>query len=126
MKMRHPKDPEKFREANKKFVEGLRKHPVTGQGLPAYGTNVLTNILNEAGGYPTYNFKEGRFAGASKISGETQAELETERGGAGHPRLPPGLRHPLFRHLQRQGRPLPDQAAGVRDGLGPWRPLRHR
>jgi aldehyde:ferredoxin oxidoreductase len=81
MKMRSPKDPEKFKEANKKFVEGLRKHPVTGQGLPAYGTNVLTNILNEVGGYPTYNFKQGRFEGAAKISGETQAELEVKRGG---------------------------------------------
>jgi aldehyde:ferredoxin oxidoreductase len=81
MKMRSPKDIEKFREANKKFVEGLRKHPVTGQGLPAYGTNVLTNILNEVGGYPTYNFKQGRFEGAAKISGETQAELEVKRGG---------------------------------------------
>jgi len=59
----------------------LRNHGVTGQALPAYGTNVLTNILNEAGGYPTYNFKEGRFAGAAKISGETMAALETERGG---------------------------------------------
>src|SRR5208283_3539145 len=81
MQMRPPKDPEAFREANKRFVEGLRKHPVTGQGLPAYGTNVLTNILNEVGGYPTYNFKQGRFDGASKISGETQAALETKRGG---------------------------------------------
>ncbi len=81
MKMRSPKDPEKFREANKKFVEGLRQHPVTGQGLPAYGTNVLTNILNEVGGYPTYNFKQGRFESAGKISGETQAELEVKRGG---------------------------------------------
>jgi aldehyde:ferredoxin oxidoreductase len=78
---RAPKNPEKFREANKKFVEGLRKHPVTGQGLPSYGTNVLTNILNEVGGYPTYNFKQGRFDGASKISGETMAALETKRGG---------------------------------------------
>ncbi len=82
MKMRPPKDPEKFREANRRFVEGLRKHPVTGQGLPAYGTNVLTNILNEAGGYPTYNFKEGQFKGAAHISGETQAELEVKRGGS--------------------------------------------
>jgi len=81
MKPRAPKDPEKFREANKKFVEGLRKHPVTGQGLPAYGTNILTNILNEVGGYPTYNFKQGRFDGAAKISGETMAALETQRGG---------------------------------------------
>jgi aldehyde:ferredoxin oxidoreductase len=81
MKLRAPKDLEKFREANKKFVEGLRRHPVTGQGLPAYGTNILTNILNEVGGYPTYNFKQGRFDGAAKISGETQAALETKRGG---------------------------------------------
>jgi aldehyde:ferredoxin oxidoreductase len=79
--MRAPKDPEKFKAATQKWVKGLKEHPVSGQGLPAYGTNVLTNVLNEAGGYPTYNFKEGRFAGAAKISGETQAELETARGG---------------------------------------------
>ncbi|NTW36660.1 MAG: aldehyde ferredoxin oxidoreductase, partial [Syntrophobacteraceae bacterium] len=81
MKMRSPKDPEKFKAANKVFVEGLRSHAVTGQALPAYGTNVLTNIINEAGGYPAYNFKDGRFDGAHKISGETQAETETARGG---------------------------------------------
>ncbi len=76
-----PRDPAKFKEAAKAFVEGLKRHPVTGQGLPAFGTNVLTNVLNEAGGYPTFNFQQGRFEGASKISGETQAALEVERGG---------------------------------------------
>ena len=81
MKMRAPEDPEKFREANKKFTKGLKEHPVTGQGLPAYGTNVLTNIINEAGAYPTHNFKSGRFDKCSAISGETQAETETARGG---------------------------------------------
>jgi aldehyde:ferredoxin oxidoreductase len=83
MKMRPPKDPEKFKEANKAFVAGLKKHPVTGEGLPAFGTNVLTNVLSEAGGYPTHNFSSGQFAGAGKISGETQAALENERGGEG-------------------------------------------
>ncbi len=78
---RQPKDPEAFKDANKRFVAGLQKHPVTGQGLPAYGTNVLTNIINEVGAYPTYNFKDGKFAGARKISGEVQAELEKQRGG---------------------------------------------
>ncbi|MFO7932275.1 MAG: aldehyde ferredoxin oxidoreductase family protein [Thermodesulfobacteriota bacterium] len=81
MSMRSAKDPDKFKEANKTFVAGLKNHAVTGQGLPAYGTNVLTNVVNEAGAYPTYNFKTGRFAGASAISGETQAETETARGG---------------------------------------------
>ena len=81
LKNREPKDPEKFRAANKVFVAGLTSHAVTGQALPAYGTNVLTNIINEAGGYPGYNFKDGQFAGASKISGETFADMETKRGG---------------------------------------------
>ncbi len=81
MSMRAPKDPDKFKAANQTWVAGLRKHPVTGEGLPAYGTNVLTNVINEAGAYPTKNFMWGRFDGCSKISGETQAETETARGG---------------------------------------------
>jgi len=81
--VRTPADPEKFKAANKEWVAGLRKHPVTGEGLPAYGTNVLTNVINEAGAYPTRNFSTGQFEGVSKISGETQAELENARGGEG-------------------------------------------
>ncbi len=81
MKMRNPQDPDKFKAANREWIDGLRKHPVTGEGLPAYGTNVLTNVISEAGGYPTNNFQLGQFEGASKISGETLAELETSRGG---------------------------------------------
>jgi aldehyde:ferredoxin oxidoreductase len=79
--MRTAADPEKFREANKRFVQGLKAHAVTGEGLPAYGTNILTNIINEAGAYPTKNFMWGNFDGCQPISGETQAETETARGG---------------------------------------------
>lgn len=80
-KLREPKDKEAFNDANKRFNQGLKDHAVTGQGLPTYGTNVLTNVLSEAGGYPTYNFKQGSYPDADKISGETQAELEIARGG---------------------------------------------
>jgi aldehyde:ferredoxin oxidoreductase len=80
--LRQPKDADKFKAANKAFVEGIRKHPVSGEGLPAFGTNVLTNVLNEAGGYPTRNFSSGVFEGGEKISGESQAALEIERGGS--------------------------------------------
>lgn len=80
-KMREPHDKKSFSKANKVFNQGLKEHAVTGEGLPTYGTNVLTNVLNEAGGYPTYNFKQGNFPDADKISGETQAELEISRGG---------------------------------------------
>ena len=83
MKMRQPQDPDAFKEANKSWVAGLKKHPVSGEGLPAYGTNVLTNVINEAGAYPTNNFLKGQFDGANNISGETQAETEEARGGKG-------------------------------------------
>jgi aldehyde:ferredoxin oxidoreductase len=83
MKMRQPQDPDKFKAANKEWVAGLRKHPVSGEGLPAYGTNVLTNVINEAGAYPTKNFMWGNFDNCNKISGETQAETEEARGGKG-------------------------------------------
>jgi aldehyde:ferredoxin oxidoreductase len=79
--LRAPKHPAEFKAAAKAFADGLKKHAVTGQGLPAFGTNILTNVLNEAGGYPTFNFRQGQFDHASKISGEAQAELETKRGG---------------------------------------------
>lgn len=79
--MRQAANPEQFKAANKRFTTGLKDHPVTGQGLPAFGTNVLTQVLNEAGAYPTFNFSQGRFSGAGKISGEALAELEANRSG---------------------------------------------
>ena len=82
-KTREPADPENFKAANKEFVAGLKKHTISGEGLPAYGTNVMTNVINEAGAYPTKNFQLGQFDGCEKISGETQAELENARGGEG-------------------------------------------
>ncbi len=81
MPNRSPKDPEKFKAANKAFVQGLKKHPITGEGLPAFGTNILTNVINEAGALPTHNFQTGRFDGAGNISGETQSEIMKSRGG---------------------------------------------
>lgn len=74
-------DPEKFKEANKTFIKALKDNPVSGEGLPAFGTNVLVNIINEAGGLPTRNFREGQFEFAENISGETMAENIKNRGG---------------------------------------------
>lgn len=75
------KDKEAFKEASQAFSKLLLGHPVCGQGLPTYGTAVLVNILNEAGGLPTENFKQGRFEGADKISGETMYDTIKARGG---------------------------------------------
>jgi aldehyde:ferredoxin oxidoreductase len=73
--------PEAFKAANKQWVEALKSHPVTGEGLGNYGTAVLVSILDAAGGLPTKNFRSGRFKHAEDISGERMAELIKERGG---------------------------------------------
>ncbi len=76
-------DPEKFKAAAKVFAKALMDHPVSGQGLAAYGTDVLMNILNEAGGLPANNFTGGRIEHNDNISGETLNATITERGGEG-------------------------------------------
>lgn len=78
---RTPNNLDVFKEANKTFTKGIKEHPVSGEGLPALGTNVLTDVLNEAGAYPTRNFSEGKFEGAAKLSGEAMVGLETSRKG---------------------------------------------
>jgi aldehyde:ferredoxin oxidoreductase len=78
-------DKDKYGESCRKFVKILRDNPVSGQALPAYGTNVLMNIINEAGALPTKNFRHGRFDGATKVSGEELSARATARGGVGTP-----------------------------------------
>jgi aldehyde:ferredoxin oxidoreductase len=64
-------NPDKFREQARIFAKAMLDHPVTGQALPTYGTDVLINILNEAGGLPTKNFRYGFVEHPEKICGET-------------------------------------------------------
>jgi len=76
---------ELFNQGRKKLTEALRSHDLTkpGGALNTYGTAVLTNIINESGGFPTRNFRQGRFEGAAKISGEAMSEACETRGGVG-------------------------------------------
>lgn len=77
----HLADPEKFKAAARVFSNALMSHPVSGQALPNYGTDVLVNILNEAGGLPTRNFTYGQFKAHDNISGETVRDTIIARGG---------------------------------------------
>ena len=76
-------DKDAFKEAARVFRNALTTHDLTkeGGGLAVYGTNVLANVINEAGAYPTRNFSEGQFEGVDKISGETMHDTIVERGG---------------------------------------------
>ncbi len=74
-------DPQNFKSAARILAKGLLDHPVSGQGLPTYGTNLLVNLLNEAGGLPTRNFTSGQCATHDKFSGETMHDVIVARGG---------------------------------------------
>ncbi|MBN1486669.1 MAG: aldehyde ferredoxin oxidoreductase [Anaerolineae bacterium] len=76
-------DQEAFKVAAKKLQVALNEHAITKPkgGLNSYGTAVLVNILNEAGGFPTRNFRTGRFEGAAKIAGEAIFETNKKRTG---------------------------------------------
>ncbi len=81
LKMVESADKQAMMAAVRTFANALTTHAVSGTALPTYGTNVLANIINEAGGYPTRNFSEGRFEGVEGISGETMREITVQRGG---------------------------------------------
>lgn len=72
-----------FDEGRKKMTEALQTHDISKPkgGLNSYGTAVLINILNEAGGLPTRNFSNGRFEGAANIAGEAIFEGNKQRLG---------------------------------------------
>jgi aldehyde:ferredoxin oxidoreductase len=74
---------ELFDKGRKALTDALLQHDVTKQGgaLNSYGTAVLINLLNEAGGLPTRNFSSGHFEGAANISGEMINEVCAKRGG---------------------------------------------
>lgn len=67
------RDPKAFMKAIAEKKQILKDNAVTGQGLPAYGTQVLMNVINEVGALPTRNHQDVQFEGAKDISAEAMA-----------------------------------------------------
>lgn len=67
------RDPKAFMKAVAEKKKILAENGVTGQGLPAYGTQVLMNVINEVGALPTRNHQDVQFEGAKDISAEAMA-----------------------------------------------------
>lgn len=67
--------PQEMMDAILHIRDQLAAHPVTGQGLKAYGTEILVNIVNEVGGLPLRNGRDGSYYDkADDISGEALAQ----------------------------------------------------
>ncbi len=73
-------NPEAFFEAVADGKQVLADNPVTGQGLPTYGTQVLMNVINGVGGLPAHNMRDVGFEGAENISGEAMHEPRASDG----------------------------------------------
>lgn len=74
------KDPARFMASVTKEKKVLAENAVTGQGLPALGTQVLMNVINEIGSLPTRNMQQTQFEGAHNISGEAMLEPRKSDG----------------------------------------------
>lgn len=71
--MPEPKQKDENNKANRKAVKALLEGGLTAPkkgGLSVYGTNVLTNIINEVGALPTKNSQFTHWEEAEKHSGE--------------------------------------------------------
>ncbi len=67
-------EPDKFEKTVDEMLTKMKENPITGEALPTYGTNVLTDIINTAGILPTFNFQQGCHPEAWKNSGEKLRE----------------------------------------------------
>ena len=74
------KDAKRFAEAAAAAKKVLADNPVTGQGLPAMGTQVLMNVINEVGALPTRNHRDSQFEGANNIGAEAMAKVRESDG----------------------------------------------
>jgi aldehyde:ferredoxin oxidoreductase len=71
-------NPERVREIAKEVVDRIPGSAMA-QNFKRYGTSLFVMPLNESGILPTRNFQEGRFEGASSISGETMTKTILEK-----------------------------------------------
>jgi aldehyde:ferredoxin oxidoreductase len=73
-------DSGKFFDAVDAGKQVLAENAVTGQGLPAFGTQVLMNVINGVGALPAHNMRDVGFEGAGDISAEAMAEPRKSDG----------------------------------------------
>ena len=64
-------NPDEMKNVLKAALGKIKENGVTGQGLGAYGTAVLVNIINENGIFPVNNFQDSYDSNAETVSGET-------------------------------------------------------
>ena len=75
-------NPEGFEAHTRKWVKLLKKHPMTGDSLPRYGSAGLVSKANASSVLPTHNFTRGRYEHYEEVSGETLADTKLTRNSS--------------------------------------------
>jgi aldehyde:ferredoxin oxidoreductase len=76
------RDPKAFMKETMERKKILAENPVTGDGLPTHGTQVLMNVINEIGALPTRNHRDVQFEEADAISAEAMRRPRESDGKA--------------------------------------------
>ena len=66
-------DPEAFKQVSKKQIEYLNES-VLKVGFEAFGTNLVADMVNARGGYPTRNWQRGVFEQIEEMNGQAMTD----------------------------------------------------
>ena len=66
-------DPDRFRQAVKKQREYIDES-ILKIGFETFGTNMVADMVNVRGGYPTRNWQQGTFAQIDEVSGQAMTD----------------------------------------------------
>ena len=72
-------DPEKFKTVAKRQIE-LLDESMLKVGFEAFGTNMVADMVNARGGYPTLNWQKGEFEDIEEVNGMAMTEKVLEKG----------------------------------------------
>jgi aldehyde:ferredoxin oxidoreductase len=72
-------DPDRFRQAVKKQREYIDES-ILKIGFETFGTNMVADMVNVRGGYPTRNWQQGTFAHIDEVSGQAVTDRVLVKG----------------------------------------------
>ena len=72
-------DPEKFKTTAKRQID-LLDESMLKVGFEAFGTNMVSDMVNARGGYPTLNWQKGEFEEIEEVNGMALTEKVLEKG----------------------------------------------
>jgi aldehyde:ferredoxin oxidoreductase len=71
--------PEQFKQTAKQQLDFINES-ILKIGFESYGTNMISDMVNVRGGYPTRNWQSGEFAGIDEVGGQALSDKVLVKG----------------------------------------------